>query len=75
METPSLRPVQPFQLAFLVAQYQFQDPQLIFSNPIRIRSTLRQERWLRFYQNYAVLALKSGMENDTRSEHASPLGS
>jgi glycosyltransferase involved in cell wall biosynthesis len=71
MEPPSLRLVQPFQLAFLVDQYQFREPKLIFSNPIRTRSTARRKRWLHFYQNYAVLAFKSGMEKEMSRERAS----
>ena len=71
VETPSLRLVQPFQLAFLVDQYQFREPKLIFSNPIRTRSTSRRRRWLCFYQNYGLLAFKSGMEKDISSEKPS----
>jgi hypothetical protein len=65
METSSLRLVQPFQLAFLVDQYQFQELKLIFSNLVQTRSTERGEPWLHLYKSYAVLAVKSDMEKAT----------
>jgi glycosyltransferase involved in cell wall biosynthesis/SAM-dependent methyltransferase len=71
-ETASLRLIQPYQLAFLVDQYQFHEPRLIFSKPVRIHSTLRQERWLQYYQCYGVIAVKSNLEKDIISGSGDP---
>jgi glycosyltransferase involved in cell wall biosynthesis/2-polyprenyl-3-methyl-5-hydroxy-6-metoxy-1,4-benzoquinol methylase len=52
------RPIQPFQLSFLLEYNYFKKLKLLFLEPIRTRGTLSSERWITLYQDYGVLASK-----------------
>jgi O-antigen chain-terminating methyltransferase len=52
------RPIQPFQLSFLLEYNYFKKLKLLFLEPVRTRGTLSSERWITLYQDYGVLASK-----------------
>ena len=51
-----VRPIQPYQLAFLLEYHQFDDVKLVFQQPVPTRGTFSEERWMRLYQDYGILA-------------------
>ncbi len=52
------RPIQPFQLAFLLEYHGFRNTKLLFLQPLKTRGTLSEERWMTLYQDYGALAIR-----------------
>jgi glycosyltransferase involved in cell wall biosynthesis/2-polyprenyl-3-methyl-5-hydroxy-6-metoxy-1,4-benzoquinol methylase len=52
------RPIQPFQLSFLLEYNYFDNLRVIFQQPTRTRGALSSERWITLYQDYGILASK-----------------
>jgi glycosyltransferase involved in cell wall biosynthesis/2-polyprenyl-3-methyl-5-hydroxy-6-metoxy-1,4-benzoquinol methylase len=52
------RPIQPFQLSFLLEYNYFDNLRVIFQQPVRTRGSLSNERWITLYQDYGILASK-----------------
>ena len=50
------RPIQPFQLAFLLEYHGFENIRLLFLEPVKTRGTLSEERWMTLYQDCGALA-------------------
>lgn len=53
-----IKPIQPFQLSFLLEYNSYKNVRLLFFEPIRTRGTLSEEKWITLYQDYGVLAMK-----------------
>jgi len=53
-----VRPIQPFQLSFLLEYNQFTEIKLLFQEPVPSRGSFSEERWIRLYQDYGGLAKK-----------------
>lgn len=52
------RPLQPFQLAFLLELSQFKHTTVYFLEPVPARGNLSAERWLTLYQDFGIFATK-----------------
>lgn len=52
------RPLQPFQLSYLVREANFSDLQILFLQPTQPRGTLAEENWMRLYRDYGVIGHK-----------------
>ncbi len=52
------RPIQPFQLSFLLEFSQFGRIKALFLEPMSSRGAFSDERWMTLYQNYGILATK-----------------
>ncbi len=56
------RPIQPFQLAFLVEAAGFCDSRAHFSAPVPAPRRQATDTWIRLYQNHGILAYKPGLQ-------------
>lgn len=52
------RPIQPFQMAFLLEYNRFSQVKLLFLEPVKTRGSLSSERWMTLYQDFGALATK-----------------
>ena len=53
------RPIQPFQLSFMLEYNYFSKTKLLFLEPLKTRGSLSSEKWITLYQDYGVLATKA----------------
>ncbi len=65
-----VRPIQPFQLAFLVENAGFAQSRAHFSSPVPVGRKQALANWLRYYQNHGIVAFKPNIVSDSKTNAA-----